>query len=143
MASSMTRTSAPVADCSCASASPLLRIIVEHEHLLERILTGGKDTLPEGMLPDGIVLSDLLRTCRRYDADTQEAVQLVSLLVSLHAWLVIESRPDAAAPTLLTLRPGAAVLGSRETAARVLPSLAAAAAAVDAAGAGKEGNGCT
>ena len=135
----MTRTSAPKDECSCASASPLLRIIVEHEHLLERILTGGEDTLPEGVLPKGIVLSNLLRTCRRYDTDTQEAVQLVSL----HAWLVMESQPDAAVPTLLTLRPSAAVLGSRETAARVLPSLAAAAAAVDAAGAGKEGNGCT
>ena len=124
-------------------SKPLLRIIVEHEHLVEVILTGGNDTLSEGVLPEGIVLSDLLRTCRRYDADTQEAVQLVSLLVSLHAWLVMESRPDADAPTLLTLRPGAAVLGSGGRASRMLTSLAAAAAAVDAAGTGKEGSSRT
>ncbi len=121
-------------------SKPLLCAILEQECVLERILTGGEDTLPTGTLPSGIELGDLLRTCRRYDASTQKAVQLVSYLVSLHAWLLMEFRPDADAPTLLTLRPGAAVLGSRNTATQVLASLLAAAAAVDATG--KGGSGC-
>lgn len=122
-------------------SKPLLRIIVSELHVLEKILTGGKEALSGGLFPEGTDLGSLLRTCRRYDADTQEAVQLVSHLVAMHAWLVIEQgRPDAENPTLLTLRPGAKVLGSKDTLTRRLSFLVKAAAAVDVAGAGKEGS---
>ena len=93
----------------------LLRVIVDESKLLEKILTGGDSELPDGVLPDGVCLDTLLNTCRPYDADTQKAVQDVSFLVSLHAWLLLEQRQDSDAPTLLTLRPGAAVLGDRAT----------------------------
>lgn len=107
-------------------SKPLLRLVVEERKVLQTIVGNAEDALP-----DGVTLHGLLKTCRPYNEGTQEAVQLVSLLTSLFAWLLLETRPPA---TLLSLRPGAAVVGDQAQAQAVVHALANAAESVDRAG---------
>ena len=107
-------------------SKPLLRIMLGGDGSeLEHLLCGGSGALGSNILPDGIELKTLLRTCRAYHANTQETVQLVSWLLSLRAWLLLEKRPP---PTLASLRPGAAATAAADA---VVPFLQRAATYVD------------
>jgi hypothetical protein len=109
-------------------SKPLLRVGVRRLRLLETLLSGD----PTDLLPDGVTLDSLLKTCRDYPASTQETVQVISLLVSQLAWLLLEHRPP---PTLLGLRPGAKVYGPGASEATTpLKFLLDAARVVDEAG---------
>lgn len=109
-------------------SKPLLRIGVRRLCLLQTLLLGD----PTDLLPDGVILDSHLKTCREYPAGTQETVQVISLLVSQLAWLLLEHRPP---PTLLGLRPGAKVYGpSASEATTPLQFLLDAARVVDEAG---------
>ena len=107
-------------------------------------MTGGGETLPRGALPASPLevtggdeagrLSNLLATCRDYGPNTGESVQLVSWLVAMHTWLLMEHRP-APVMSLAALRPGAGVLGNEIAAEAQPPEFTAALRAVDDAGA--------
>lgn len=68
---------------------------------------------PEGCPKPKLRLHDILKTCRHYDGDVQQAVQLLSWLVARTAFFLMTllSRP---APTLMSLRPGAKRLNDPE-----------------------------
>ena len=125
-------------------SKPLLRIVLAESKFLEKVLTGGSEALPLGSLPRSSLevdggdepdrLSNLLATCRDYGFKTGEAVQLVSWLVAMHAWLLLEL-PPTTTMSLSALRPGAGLLGNRAAATSEPPVFAAALRAVSEAGA--------
>jgi len=78
-----------------------------------------------------LTFENIFQTCRDYKGDLQEVVQLVSLLVTHLAWLLIHKEQPP--PTLATMRPGAIVIGCRSRAEQEIVAFAAAAAAVNAA----------
>jgi hypothetical protein len=92
---------------------PLLRILLRDMKLLEKMLLR-RDTIPPGYLPGDMQLLDVLQTCRVYNDDLLEVVQLVSLHVSYFSWLLLDPQRRPA-PTFLGLRPGAASFDTQES----------------------------
>ena len=123
-------------------SKPLLRLVLEESKALEKVLTLGGTTLPPNALPKSALeaeegketsLSNLLATCRGYDPNTGESVQLVSWLVAMYSWLLLEHRPSRTM-SLAALRPGAGVLGNKAVAEIEPRVFTAALRAVDDAG---------
>jgi hypothetical protein len=134
---------APYGRVKLVMSKPLLRLVLDESKALERVLTLGRFTLPPNALPPSALeaeagkaetsLSNLLATCRGYDSNTGESVQLVSWLVAMYAWLLLEYRPSATM-SLAALRPGAGVVGNKAVAETEPPVFTAALRAVDDAG---------
>lgn len=124
-------------------SKPLLRLVLDESKALEKVLTLGSTTLPPNALPKSALeaeadteetsLSNLLATCRGYDFNTGESVQLVSWLVAMYAWLLLEHRPSRTM-SLAALRPGAGVVGNKAVAETEPTVFTAALRAVDDAG---------
>ena len=98
---------------------------VRNPKLLEEFFAFDKRSLASAM-PVGLDLHDnVLITCRSHTDKTQAVVQLLSLLVTCTALLLLEEGPRPL--TLASLRPGAEVLGNAAQAEKVLAAMTKAA----------------
>lgn len=95
---------------------PLLRILINFNQnrcdaglVNELIGYRGQLGIDGSALP--VSIDNLLSTCRDYHGDTQEEVQLVSLLVTRAAYLLITPENRPLLNSLADMRPGAVVVG--------------------------------
>ena len=114
----------------------LLRFFLKRTQVLEEVfmspasLTRGEMTLDYAM-PEGVELHDIFLTCRSYMHKTQEVVQLMSLLVTCVALMLVESPPPL---TLASIRRTSTFMGRADRAGMELEWLVEAAKAVRDAG---------
>jgi len=110
----------------------LLRHFLKTEKTLEEMFAFDKWSLASAM-PVGLDLHDnVLITCRSHTDKTQAVAQLLSLLVTCTALLLMEEGPRPL--TLASLRPGAEILGDAAQAEKVLAAMTEAAREVKEAG---------
>ena len=117
----------------------LLRFFLKKERVLEEILGCPVSLVDPTMtlahaMPEGVDLHDIFLACRSHNSGkTQEVVQLMSLLVTCIALMLVESPPPL---TLISIRPMPTLMGRVELATMELEWLAKAAEAVTRAGIG-------
>lgn len=114
----------------------LLRFFLKKTQVLEEVfmttasLTRGKMTLKYAM-PEGVELHEIFLTCRSNMHKTQEVVQLMSLLVTCVALMLVESPPPL---TLASIRRTSTFMGREDLAGMEIEWLVKAAKAVREAG---------